>query len=392
MNWARELVSVTFIKTSISKANQILASEINVNGKYPVIDQGQSYIAGYSDTEEKVVNDGLPYVIFGDHTRIIKYVDFPFIIGADGTKVLKPKSEYNTKFYYYALLSLNIPNRGYNRHFTILKEKFIPKPPLPEQQKIAAVLSTVQRAIELQNELIERTTELKKSMMHKLFTEGVKGESQKETEIGMVPESWEVVEFSEMVIYTSKPRNLSVEYPVLFIPMELLSDRVIYITKTEIRDRVSSGTFVFNGDLLLAKITPSFENGKQGIVKVDAEYSYATTEVIAFKEKDRVSDKLFLFYWLKKNDVRNDLAGKMEGSTGRQRLNKPVLDKKLIPKPSCEEQIEIARILYSIDNKIEQHCVKKSKLEELFRTLLHQLMTAHMRVDGFDVSLLKEAN
>jgi len=385
MNWAIELISETFLKTNISKANQILASEIIVKGKYPVIDQGQLYIAGYSDAEEKVVNDGLPYVIFGDHTRIIKYVDFPFIIGADGTKVLKPKSEYDTKFYYYALLSLNIPNRGYNRHFTVLKEKFIPKPPLQEQQKIAAVLSTVQKAIELQNELIERTTELKKSMMHKLFTEGVKGERQKESEIGMVPESWEVVDFSEMVVYTSKPRNLSVEYPVSFIPMELISEQVIYITKTEVRDKTSSGTFALNGDVLLAKITPSFENGKQGIVKIESEYAYATTEVIAFKDKEGVSDKLFLFYWLKKNDVRNDLAGKMEGSTGRQRLNKTVLDKKMIPKPSCGEQTEIAEILYSIDKKIEQHFIKKQKLEELFRTLLHQLMTAQVRVEGLEI-------
>jgi len=385
MNWAIELISETFLKTNISKANQILASEIIVKGKYPVIDQGQLYIAGYSDAEEKVVNDGLPYVIFGDHTRIIKYVDFPFIIGADGTKVLKPKSEYDTKFYYYALLSLNIPNRGYNRHFTVLKEKFIPKPPLQEQQKIAAVLSTVQKAIELQNELIERTTELKKSMMHKLFTEGVKGERQKESEIGMVPESWEVVDFSEMVVYTSKPRNLSVEYPVSFIPMELISEQVIYITKTEVRDKISSGTFALNGDVLLAKITPSFENGKQGIVKIESEYAYATTEVIAFKDKEGVSDKLFLFYWLKKNDVRNDLAGKMEGSTGRQRLNKTVLDKKMIPKPSCGEQTEIAEILYSIDKKIEQHFIKKQKLEELFRTLLHQLMTAQVRVEGLEI-------
>jgi len=111
----------------IGKRNQIPTADILPSGQFPVVDQGQAFIAGYSDAAERVIRNGLPLVIFGDHTRCLKFVDFPFILGADGTKVLKPREDlFDAKFFYYALLSLDIPNRGYNRHFTLLKEKKVP--------------------------------------------------------------------------------------------------------------------------------------------------------------------------------------------------------------------------------------------------------------------------
>ena len=192
--WQRCSFPDSLVKSKVSKNNQIPKKKIIETGQFPVVDQGQRFIAGYCDDEDKLINFDLPLVIFGDHTRCFKYIDFPFILGADGTKVFSPNRElYDPKFYYFALLALDLPNRGYNRHFKLLKEKELPLPPLPEQKKIAHILSTVQRAIEAQERIIATTTELKKALMQKLFTEGLRGEPQKETEIGLVPESWEVV-------------------------------------------------------------------------------------------------------------------------------------------------------------------------------------------------------
>jgi|ERR1039457_3912270 type I restriction enzyme S subunit len=113
MPWSYIKFPETVCKTKVGKENQILSADISLSGRFPVIDQGQAFIAGYSDAEERVIRDDLPLVIFGDHTRCLKYVTFPFVLGADGTKVLKPKkSLFDTKFFYYALLSLEIPNRG----------------------------------------------------------------------------------------------------------------------------------------------------------------------------------------------------------------------------------------------------------------------------------------
>ncbi len=168
----------------IGKQNQIPTADILPSGQFPVVDQGQAFIAGYSDAAERVIRDGLPLVIFGDHTRCLKFVDFPFILGADGTKVLKPREDlFDAKFFYYALLSLDIPNRGYNRHFTLLKEKKVPRPEKDEQRKIAGVLGVVQRAMEQQERLLALTAELKTALLHQLFTQGLRGEPQKQTAI-----------------------------------------------------------------------------------------------------------------------------------------------------------------------------------------------------------------
>ncbi len=254
-------------------------------------------------------------------------------------------------------------------------------PELLEQKAIAQTLTTVQNAIAEQEKLIAKLKELKRAMTQHLFTHGTKGEKTKMTEIGVVPESWEVIEFQNMVEFSKKPRGVSLGDNIPFVPMDMVPIDQIFINNHESKKKVTSGTFVANGDILLAKITPSFENGKQGILKINSEYAYATTEVIPFHEKGGVSSKLYLYYWLKKDDVRNDLAGKMEGSTGRRRLSKTVLNKKLIPRPSVDEQRVIGEVLFSVDLRMENIQKKLLTYQNLFKTLLHELMSGELRIN-----------
>src|ERR1043165_9772259 len=164
MSWESVEFPRAIRKIKVGRNLQIFSSDIKASGRFPVVDQGQDFIAGYSDDEHKVIRDNLPLVVFGDHTRSVKYVHFPFIVGADGTKLLVPDTElFDPNFFNYAVLALNIPNRGYNRDFALLKEKCLPRPERDEQRKIAAVLGFVQRAIEQQERLIALTTELKKA-------------------------------------------------------------------------------------------------------------------------------------------------------------------------------------------------------------------------------------
>lgn len=287
------------------------------------------------------------------------------------------------KLYFGRANITTIPNLSKSR----LSEFTIPKPPVPEQRKIAYILSTLQKAIEQQDKLIRHTTVLKKALMQKLFTEGTKGEKQKQTEIGRLPISWEVATIIQLYDFTSKPRGLKVDLPVPFIPMEMVPLNERLITTYELRDSLSSGTYVEEGDLLLAKITPSFENGKQGFVKINKPYAYATTEVIPIKSKENISDIDYLYYYLLKTEIRNQLTGKMEGSTGRQRLNKNVLEKTLIPMPSLQEQKEIANAFISLDNKISFYEKKKRILSALFKSLLHELMTGKRRIHNLNFNI-----
>jgi len=120
--------------------NSISKKYYKENGDIPIIDQSQVYIAGYTD-DESAVPPILPCIIFGDHTRVVKYADRKFAQGDSGTKVFIPVTEdLNTKYIYYAFCNIDIPSRGYNRHWTIAKNIKIPLPPLPVQQEIVRIL------------------------------------------------------------------------------------------------------------------------------------------------------------------------------------------------------------------------------------------------------------
>lgn len=155
------------------KGFKIQTSDYLNIGKYPIIDQGQSDIAGYTNLEDGVFNN-IPTIIFGDHTRIIKYIDKPFFLGADGVKILKSKIEnVSYKYLYYYLLNSKIPNTGYNRHFKWLKELKFSLPPLEEQRKIAETLDKVSDLITKRKQQLEKLDLLVKSKFVEMFGDPV---------------------------------------------------------------------------------------------------------------------------------------------------------------------------------------------------------------------------
>jgi type I restriction enzyme S subunit len=134
-----------------------------------IIDQGQEEVAGYTDLEEGVFTD-VPVIIFGDHTRKIKYVDEPFFLGADGVKVLKSKfKDANYKYLYYVLKNAKIPNTGYNRHFKWLKEVKIEYPDSAKQEDIVIIFDKMTRLISLQQKELQCLDDLIKSRFVEMF-------------------------------------------------------------------------------------------------------------------------------------------------------------------------------------------------------------------------------
>jgi len=148
--------------------HQIPSSEYKSDGLYPVIDQGKRKIVAYSDDSIKLYYD-IPAIIYGDHTTNIKYMDTPFILGGDGTKLLKPRNNANIKYLYYALAHYNVVQEGYKRHFPILKTKLIPVPNNDTQIVVSSVLSVIDNKIEANESLLDKFSLLKKSLLQKMF-------------------------------------------------------------------------------------------------------------------------------------------------------------------------------------------------------------------------------
>ena len=123
----------------ISAPKKLNRKDYMESAAYPIIDQGTDYIVGYSDCADALLPDD-EYVLFGDHTRNIKYFKGRFIQGADGLKIIKPNGYILPKFLYHIMKTLKIENRGYNRHWTVVSPLSIPVPPIELQEKIVAIL------------------------------------------------------------------------------------------------------------------------------------------------------------------------------------------------------------------------------------------------------------
>lgn len=108
------------------------------SGAFPIVDQGKSFVGGFTNSKDRVINEKGSVIVFGDHTRCFKLINFPFAPGADGTKVLEPCPYVLPRFAYYALLSLRLPDRGYSRHYSFLRKSRFPVAPLAEQRRIVA--------------------------------------------------------------------------------------------------------------------------------------------------------------------------------------------------------------------------------------------------------------
>lgn len=148
---------------------KIKTDEYHSNGKHPIIDQGQEMVAGFTDLEDGLL-DAVPAIVFGDHTRIIKYVDCPFFLGADGVKVLRSKvPNANYRYLYYALKNAKIPNTGYNRHYKWLKELEIEYPPIDQQVKTVKVLDKVESIIYNRQNQLQKLDELVKARFVEMF-------------------------------------------------------------------------------------------------------------------------------------------------------------------------------------------------------------------------------
>ncbi len=345
----------------------------------------------------KVNKDDIVFIWDGSNAGDV----FTGLEGALASTMIRidPQGDTNKKFLYYYIktkfLLFNtkttgstIPHVNKNLFYNLA----VPIPPLPEQKKIAAVLSTIQEAKERTEAVISATRDLKNSMMKYLFTYGpvplpeAENVPLKETEIGMIPEEWEVVrlgDVAEKMKAGGTPRRGVDEYWGGDIPFVLIGDMTsccLYLSKTKetLTDTGmgnSNAWLVPPNSILLSMYATIGETAINTI-------PVATNQAILGIVPKNSLNTVFGAYLLKHNAQR--LTMQNIQST-QKNVNKGIVENFRIPLPPRSIQQKIASILSAIDEKIEAEENVKKALDDLFNTLLHDLMTAKIRVNHLDL-------
>lgn len=320
---------------------------------------------------------------------------------------LRPRSdEVVPRFYMYYLQAgftqlgiyegagnkTTIPNLSRSR----LEGLAVPPPNRTEHAKIAAVLWKAQRAIETEEKLIATACELKQSVLRQLFSRGLRGEPQKETEIGPIPESWEIRPFQELREFLQYGTSAKCDYhgkgnPVIRIP-NITGGAVdtADLKWCELSDREVTSLQLNDGDLLFVRT-----NGVRERVGSCAVYHeqpkgalFASYLIRARLKVDELNPDFFQYYSMTPAG-KSFLAGRASpAADGKFNINTKTIDAVLVPVPPSaarNEQDEIVAVLKTIDRKISIHERKRATLQELFKTLLHKLMTGQIRIDKLDI-------
>lgn len=250
-----------------AREHQIKTSEILEEGLYPVVSQGQCMIDGYSSDSTKVIFvDSKPIILFGDHTKNVKYIDFDFVVGADGTKLFRPLDGVDAKWLYYCTLnaSVGLGDRGYGRHWGLLNKAQIPLPPLEEQK---AIVKRLEELLALEKEIAADSAaldELASAARRKILDLAIRGRltaswrEELEWE-GELPSGWKMVKLGEVCDYgktvSVDPKNLKPDSWVLDLE-DIERDTGRLLARVSAKDRKSSSTkhsFV-KGTLLYSKL------------------------------------------------------------------------------------------------------------------------------------------
>jgi type I restriction enzyme, S subunit len=351
-----------FFKNISSKPYQISKDKYLDEGLYPIVDQGQKYIVGYSNDNSKLYKINHPIIIFGDHTRIIKYIDFDFIVGADGTKILYTDNTVHIKYAYYQLLHTKIESLGYSRHYKLLKEKEFIKHPLDQQKQIAKTLDKANELIELRTESIKKLDALAKSIFIDMFGDPVSN-----------PKKWEIRRITDLgkVQTGNTPPRADLDNYGNFIEW-IKSDNILKdnITVAKSREYLSEkgyakGRIVKSGSLLFTCIAGSMSSiGNLAITDREVTFNQQINSLTPFE-----NNELYLYSLFK-------LSKKIfeENSTKSMKImiNKSTFENLFFPIAPLALQNKFAKIIEKIEEQKTLYTQELEKLQENFDALLQK--------------------
>ena len=385
--WAKSRFTELAVRRSGVKIPKASESIYQTNGKFPVVDQGQDMVTGFVDDDELQFPGQLPVIVFGDHTRIFKYVDFPFVPGADGTQIITPRPDrVDASFLYYALCNLPLTNLGYSRHFKLLKEQTVCFPEsLCEQRKIAAILSSVDDAIEKTQAVIDQVQVVKRGLMQELLSRGLPGRHTrfKQTEIGEIPEEWEVRALVDCC-------NGKGQYGANVAKADFKPGGIRYIRITDIDDNGAlrdnavgisgenaDGYLLQLGDILFARsgatVGKAYMHRDPGMRSAFAGY------LVRFRTKRDVLLPMFLREYLN-TDVYWRWVGDRQRAQAQPNINATEYGQLPVPCAPLDEQRRVMEIAESFNSSLLRARAEVLGKQWLKRALMPVLLTGELRV------------
>ncbi len=253
-------------------------------GDYPIVSQEDNLISGYWNNENDVFHISTPIVIFGDHTRVLKYVDFDFVLGADGVKILQPIDTLNAKFFKLYLEYCKIPSLGYSRHYKLLKEINVPIPPLPEQEKIVAELDCLSGIIEKKKQQLKEYDALAHSIFYEMFGNPIDNEK-----------GWEVKNMEELFDIGSSKRVFESQWTDNGVPFYRARE-IIRLSKGE-----SIGSPIFISEELYNEYSKKYGVPSKGDMMVTAVGTLGVCYIV--KSTDRFYFKDGNTLWFKSKGI-----------------------------------------------------------------------------------------
>ena len=356
----------------VPKQVQVKSKDYKKEGKYPIVSQEAELISGYWDDETIVYSHKDPVVIFGDHTKNIKYIDFNFVVGADGTHILSTKNDIKPKFFYYVLKSIKLRELGYARHYKLLKEKYIPVPKLSEQQSIVDYLDSAFAKIDAMKANVEKALNEAKALFQASLKEMLEPK-----------EGWEEKKMGDIADFVRGPFGGS-----LTKSMFKSSGYAVYEQQHAIHQHINIRYFIddakFNemerfsvkaGDIIMS--CSGVTLGKINILPPDSPAGIINQALLKMTVKASTNVRFFK-YWLESNYFQAIIKKYSGGAAIPNVPAVKILKDFVISIPSLSEQQSIVATLDSFKskvdrlqenyNKISQECdaLKQAILRQVF--------------------------
>lgn len=386
--------------------NKIQRKDFLKSGLFPIISQESENINGYWDDEKDLFKCKKPVVIFGDHTQVLKYVDFDFVLGADGVKILQPKEILDSRFYYFFLQSIDLKSLGYARHYRLLKEIDVSFPPLSEQHRIVKILdkvfADVAKAKENAEKNLQNVKELFEAYLQETFSRnhglgGLKDDTEMEKKSGK--KSVKSVQSKKSVIQTKREdweeKRLSdlcdVEYGYTEKAKSKGDYRFVRITDTDENGSLAQEKKMYinsfkevnkyllnNEDLLMARTGASAGNV---LFFESDEKSVFASYLIRIKFKKKIASKLYWYF--SKSKFYWDQVKQLSAGSAQPQFNGGALKKVIFtfPKSLADQKSIVAKLdtLSAKTKKLETiYQQKLTDLEELKKSVLKKAFNGEL--------------